>query len=396
MGIFKKLVKNKLFLLGALIPLVFQIVYLCIAIPAIKDGNTGIRNLKIAIVNEDKGLGQSVSAKLIDVLPFETELSSDLTGALKAMDDGDFNMVVHVAGDFSANLQKGAAGVQYYINQSAPSMTKQLMERTAISINQTLNENTFLSVKESIKNGAVTAIGQAGLPAKASTQLSDNLNKAFDSLKSTLISSDIQKTNNADGFIQTVFPFFIFLVYFVGAIMITGLHSVAFKSLKGEYSKSKLLLSKLGVNIAVSLIIPCVVVSLADAFGIPFQLGTGAVWLLLSVGFLTLTYLVQMFSEWFGIAGMGVAALIFFPLQLVTSGLMYSREILPSFYSTIAGYLPATYWGDGLIKIFYGGASISKDVWVLILMTVIFISVSFLTLVKRNKNKGVAIEKSEA
>jgi uncharacterized phage infection (PIP) family protein YhgE len=385
MDIFKKLGKNRLFILGLLIPLIFQIVYLCIAIPAIKDGNAGLQNLKIAIVNEDQDLGKQVTWQLSKTLPFKTEVSSDLSGSLDSMENGGSNMVIYIAPDFSARCQQGSGQISYYINQSTPSMTKQVMERTALSINQSLNEISFNEIKNTIKQSSVTALSQAGLPATAATAISTNLNQAFDHLKYISISSDIQKVNNADGFTKTVFPFFIFLMYFVGCVIMTGLQTGVFKSLRKKYSQSKILLSKLVINILASLVIPCIVIGLAACFDIPFALGIAATWLLLSVGFFTLLSLVQVFSDWFGIPGMGLAALILFPLQFVTSGLMYSREILPAFYSTISNYLPVTYFGDGMIKMFYGGPSISKDIWILLLIAAISIVFSALTIFKKEK-----------
>jgi uncharacterized phage infection (PIP) family protein YhgE len=396
MGIFKKLGKNRLFILGLLIPLIFQIVYLCIAIPAVKDGNTGVQNLKIAIVNEDKILGSQVAGQLSKILPFKTEVSSGLSGSLDSMNNGDYNMVVYIAPDFTAKSQQGSGQISYYINQSAPSMTKQVMERTALSINQSLNEISFNEIKNTIKESSVSALGQAGLPAPAVSAISVNLNQAFDRLKYISISSDIQKVNNADGFIQTVFPFFIFLMYFVGCLIMTGLQSEVFKSLRKEYSQSKILLSKLVINIAASLVVPCIVIGLAAFFFIPFALGLPATWLLLSVGFFTFLCLLQVFSDWFGIPGMGLAALILFPLQLLTSGLMYSQEILPAFYSAISDYLPATYFGDSMIKMFYGGPSISKDVWILLLIAVICIIISLFTIFKKEHPVRVVINKDQA
>jgi uncharacterized phage infection (PIP) family protein YhgE len=385
MEIFKKLRKNKLFILGLLIPLIFQIVYLCVAIPAIKDGNSGIQNLKIAIVNEDPVLGSQVAAQLSKTLPFKTSLSSDLSGALDSLNNSEYNMVVYLAPDFTAKTQQGSGQISYYINQSAPSMTKQVMERTALSINETLNENSFNTIKNTLKQTSINALGQAGLPPAALTAISNNLNQAFDHLKYITINSDIQRVNNAEGFIQTVFPFFIFLIYFVGCLIMTGLHTVAFRSLRGQYSKGKLLASKLITNIVISLLIPWVVIGLAACFNIGFSLGLAASWLLLSVGFFTLLSLIQIFSDWFGIPGMGLAALIFFPLQLVTSGLMYSPEILPSFYSTVSSFLPASYFGDGMIKMFYGGTSISRDVWTLLLIAAVSIIISALSIFKRER-----------
>jgi uncharacterized phage infection (PIP) family protein YhgE len=387
MEIVKKLFKNKLFMIGLLIPLIFQIVYLCIAIPAIKYGDTGIQELNIAIVNEDTVLGKDVSQKLVQVLPFNTFESSDLPGSLNFMNEGEFNMVVYIASDFTAKCQQGGAQVSYYINQAAPSMTKQAMERTAISINQTLNENSFNSIKDTLKKYSLEGLAKAGLPEVAQAQISANLSTTFDTLKYTTIKADLQKVNNADGFAQGVLPFFIFLTYFVGSIIVTILHLQAYKALVKEFSRVKILFTQLSINLIYSLLVPSIVVGLCACFDIPFSLGVGITWLLLSVGFFTLLSTVQMFANWFGIPGMGVAVLLLFPLQLITSGLIYSKEILPSFYSAVSNYLPATYLGDGMLKVFYGGPSISEDFWILLLMSAIVICLSALTVFKKDKEE---------
>jgi hypothetical protein len=385
MEMWRKLSNNRIFMVGLLVPLVFQIIYLCIAIPAIKDGNARITDLKIAIVNEDASVGKEVAAKLVQVLPFKTEQTTDLAKSLEAMNAGDLNMVIHIAPDFTAKLQQGGAQVAYYINQSAPGMTKQTMERTALSINQTINENAFNNAREAIRQNASKGLSQTGLPANALVQINDSLNQAFDSLKYTIIRSEINKTNNADGFAQSVTPFFIFLTYFIGCVVMTFLHSLAYKSLNGDFPRRRMLLFQLGVSIAISLIIPGIAIGLMAGFGIPFSLGVGAVWLLLSISFLTLLYLVQMFGNWFGVAGIGIGVVLLFPLQLVTSGLIYSKEILPAFYTGISACLPANYLGDGMLKAFYGGPSIAKDAGILALMVVIFIIISALTVLKGKK-----------
>jgi uncharacterized phage infection (PIP) family protein YhgE len=266
------------------------------------------------------------------------------------------------------------------------------MEKTALSINQILNENVFNNLKNTLKQNAATAIGQAGLTENLSTAVSVTLAKAFESLKYNIISSDIQKVNNAEGFIQTVFPFFIFLLYFVSCIIITILHTLVFNNFNGRYAKSKIFLLRLGTNIGVAILTPCVVIGLAAAFNIPFNLGTLTAWMMLSVGFFSLVSMIQMFSNWFGIPGMGVAAVILFPLQLVSSGLIYSREILPSFYAAVSDYLPSTYFGTGMLKIFYGGPSISEEINILLLMAAICAIISALAILKKTRKVEKAIK----
>jgi len=378
MGIIRKVLRSRLFLVGLLVPLIFHTIFLSIVIPALKDGNTNIANLKVAVVNNDQTLGVSVAGKLIEKLPYKTETSTNLADSLEAMNDNEYNMVIHIPDNFTALCQQGEGDISYYINQTAPSMTKQAMEVTATRINQLLNEAAFASTKDVITQQIDAGLGSAGLPEQAVTALKNNISQALESLNYNSIAGDIRKVNNSDGFPQTVFPFLLFLIYFIGSILMTALHTQVFNALKNDYAKPKLFLVRLSVNIIASFIVPGIAVGLIEAFNIPFSIGTAGAWWVLTVGFFTLTLMVQMFCDWFGTIGMGVAVLFLFPLQLVTSGLIFSREILPAFYESVRNVLPSTYFGQGMLKMFYGGASISGDIGILLLMSGIFIIIMLL------------------
>jgi uncharacterized phage infection (PIP) family protein YhgE len=390
MEIFKKLLKNKLFLPGLLVPIIFQIIFLSIVIPAIKDGNNRITDMNIAVVNEDAVLGVEVSSKLLSVLPFKTDSLSGLDNALDEMENGDYNMVIYIPADFTLKIQQGGAQISYYINQAAPSMTKQVMETTALNINQTLNETSFTAIIETLKQSSAIVLGQIDLPEATIAQISAYLEQAFGSLKYTSITGDIQKVNNGDGLAPTVFPFLIFLIYFISCILLTVLHVFVYRSLKKEFSKIKVLLSQLAADIVISLVIPGVFIGLLACFDIPFSLSLGMAWLLLSVGFFTLLYTIQAFTNWFGLPGVAVVVLLL-PLQLVSSGLIYSKEILPSFYAAAGDYLPATYFGNGMLKMFYGGASVSQEILVLLLIAAIMIVLSTLSIFNKKELPEITI-----
>jgi uncharacterized phage infection (PIP) family protein YhgE len=394
MEILSKLKSSRFFLIGLIIPLVFQIVYLSIAIPALNNGNNRMKDLRIAIVNEDAALGKQVSVKLLQVLPFKTQELPGLSASLDAMNEGDYNMVIHIAPDFTAGCRQGGAQVSYYINQSAPMLTKEIMEKTALNINQTLNENVFPVIKEALKQNSAQALGQTGLPENVLAQIGSNLNKALDSLKYNIIASDIQKVNNAEGFTRIILPIYIFLTYFVGCAIMTLLHTRVYKSLAAGFTRRKILLVQLVTNLVISAIIPCIVIGLAACFGIPLNTGIAPAWLMLSTGFFTLLCLVQMFANWFGIPGMGLAVLVLFPLQIVTCGMIYPREILPSFYRIIGDYLPSTYFGNGILRLLFGGPSIGGEIGILLLMAVIFLIVSGLTILKRGRSSAESGVKS--
>jgi uncharacterized phage infection (PIP) family protein YhgE len=393
MSIMKALFKNKLFLMGLLIPMLWQAVYFSIAIPAVNKADTGVFNLKIEVVNEDKAMGGQITGQLTGALPFKTEVSYDLAAALEDMNNGASNMVIYIPADFTLQLQQGNDAVlSYYINQTAPSMTKQLMETTAKSINQIVNESVFNNIKSIIQESAGVALGQAGLPVAAAEKITPLLDQAFDSLKSTSVIADIQKVNNSEGTVQTAFPLYIFLTFFIGSVIYAVTHSLAYKNISRQAEKHKLYVISLIINIAYAIIVPIIVISFAAGFGISFNQGVFVTWCLLSTGFFTFVSLFQMLFKWLGTAGTGAFILILFPLQLISSGFMYPTEILPSFYRAAADYLPATYFGGGILKAIYGGASTGGDFGILWLMAVIFIGITALALFKKTGKETNAIK----
>jgi uncharacterized phage infection (PIP) family protein YhgE len=394
MGILKTLFKNKLFLVGLLIPLVWQVVYFSFAIPAVNKADIGINNLKIAIINEDTVMGGQIAAQLEKTLPFKMETPTGLQKAIDDMNNGDYKMVVHIPADFSQGIQQGNAKISYYINQAVPNTTKQIMETSAKTINQILSDNIFGTLKETIKQKSLENLSKTGLPAAAEESIAKAFSQAFNALKSTAITGDIQKINDAGGLTKTVLPLFIFLTFFIGGVAYAITHSLAYKSIASQKTKSKLYLTNLIINIVYSLIIPFIVVSFASGFNITFSQGMFVTWFLLSTGFFTFVSLFQMLFKLLGTIGAGAFVLILFPLQLISSGFMFPTENLPSFYRVISDYLPATYFGNGVLKVTYGGASVSGDIWMLLLMSVIFIVISAFALLNKMKNPMKAVNVS--
>lgn len=388
MNLLKSLFQSKIFLAGLLIPIIWQIVYFSIAIPAMNQGDARISNLKIAIVNEDQVIGRQIAGQLEQALPFKIEKTDDISRARAAMDNGDYSMVIHITDNFTADLQQGRGRILYYVNQAAPSMTKQLMETAANNITRTLNENAFNTLRETVKLQSAASLSQSGIPAETQAVVTKALNQALSVLTSTPVSGDIQKTNYAEGLIKTAFPLYIFLTFFIGSVAMTFTHGWAYKKLAAGFSRNRVFLAGLAVNLVYSLVLPGIVVFFAAVFGISFSHHIANVWLLLAAGYFTFLSLFQMFFHWLGLPGAGIMVLLLFPLQLVASGLLYPREILPAFYAMASGCLPATYFGNGIIKVFFGALLISAEIGILLLMSGIFITVSALALFKKVKPSG--------
>ena len=390
MSIIKALFKNKLFLAGLLIPVIWQLLYFSIVIPAMNDAETRTGNMTVSIVNQDPLMGKQIAAQLNQALPFTTKQPANLDAALEAMNDGEASMVIAIPSDFTDRFQQGEAGISYYINQAAPNTTKQLMETAAINIDRLLNENAFYTMRDAILENAADFIGQSGLPPQAIAPIGSAMEQALGSLKGFPVAADIRKVNDAEGFIKTSFPLFIFLTFFVGSVFMTIARTVAAERLADCFSRSRIFGVSLGIDIVYSLVVSWIVIAFAAGFGIDFSQELVTVWLLLAAGFFTFLSLFQMFGNWLGRIGTGLAALVLFPIQLISSGMMFPRELLPSFYNAVGDYLPATYFSTGITRIFYGDLSISDELGVMLIMASIFVLVTALALLKKSKNKAEA------
>lgn len=390
MSIIKALFKSKLFLVGLLIPIIWQLLYFSIVIPAVNDAETRTGNITVSIVNQDPLMGKQIAAQLNQLLPFTAKQQANLDAAIEAMNNGEASMVIAIPSDFTDRFHQDEACISYYINQAAPTTTKQLMETAAITIDRVLNENAFATLRDAISENTAAFIGQSGLPPQAISQIGNAMEQSLGSLKQFPVAADIHKVNDADGLIKTSFPLFIFLTFFVGGVFMTIARTMAVERLTDRFNRSCIFGASLGIDIVYSLAIPWIVIIFATGFGIDFSKEMVAVWLLLAVGFFTFLSLFQMFSNWLGRIGTGLAALILFPLQLVSSGMMFPREILPSFYNTAGDYLPATYFSTGITRIFYGDLSISDELGVMLIMAAIFVAVTALALLKKSKKKAEA------
>lgn len=84
-------------------------------------------------------------------------------------------------------------------------------------------------------------------------------------------------------------------------------------------------------------------------------------------------------------------------LQLVTSGVLVSKELLANGYHTLASFLPATYGADGYYSIVFGGNSgmLKENIWFLLLIAVVtcILTVGAVA-VRRNYSKARAHQHS--
>jgi uncharacterized phage infection (PIP) family protein YhgE len=297
------------------------------------------------------------------------------------MNEGTYPMVIHIPADFSNELKQGKALITYHINQSTPAMTKQMMEGAANTINIQINQVAFEMKKEMIQQGMAGGLSQAPIPEQVLQMISDKVNQAFGSLTFESIQGDIQKVNNNEsGFPVMFLPMLIFLTTFVGSLVLSAIHFQVFNPKNNGHPKWMVFIAQQLVNVAAAgLLIPIVPFIAASLFDIPFQTDSLSAWLMLGVAFYSFTLLVQMFLHLFGLPGLGLV-IILMPIQMITTGLIFPTELLPTSYLNASEYLPGTALSEGVYTMLFGGKTIASPVNSLLVMSLVFGLVSIIRL----------------
>ncbi|MED3727061.1 hypothetical protein U8V97_10550 [Priestia filamentosa] len=88
--------------------------------------------------------------------------------------------------------------------------------------------------------------------------------------------------------------------------------------------------------------------------------------------------------------------IILLSLQLVSAGVIVSREMLSLFYEKISAVLPATYVAEDLFTIAFGGSNIFSEVLALVIILFSVLILAVLRLSFSRIKKADTVEKSKA
>lgn len=375
----KSIVANKVFWAVLLLPFLVQAIFLFLLVPALNGGSESIKNLQIAIVNDDKGLGTTVSQTMAQKLPFKAVTYGSLDEALAQMNDGIVSAVFYIPSDFSAGLSSGGAEISYHINQAAPTLTKQMMESLVKEINTQINQMAFAQKKAAVESGLTTALSSAPLPPEALSAIGDKISTALSSMTYETVQGTIVKVNASDGFIQMFLSMFIFIAFFLSAVSAAVASGFVFDKLRPSFSKWAVLGGKIAAILLAGCLVPLAFILTAACYDIPVAFDTGRLWFFLFMSFSALSLFILMFIYLFSVKGLPPVVLVLLPLQLVTCAIIFPKEILPGFYSWLRPLLPSTFIGSGLIKSLFGGASVSTEIGSLLLISLVCLAIIVLT-----------------
>ncbi|WP_163859605.1 YhgE/Pip domain-containing protein [Paenibacillus elgii] len=339
-------------IIGIVTAMMFQIIFSLVWMSGYQGVNENVKQLKIAVVNEDQGVGKRVEEQLVSSLPFRMISEPSLSRAQEKLNNREVQMVLHLPADFSKQLQaQGQKGrIDYYINESNPALIKSIMQGVANGVTATVG-------KEAAAMGMQAVLVQANMPAAQAQSMAQGI--------SDKVQSNIESINPVQGMHNQMVPMMMVLASYVGA-MIMGMNIQQATAMLGpSFSRWSKFGARVIINVVSAVFIALIGSSLVVAMGGQTAAGFVSLWLFQTLFLMTFMFFSQMFLIVFGMAGM-LFNIAMLSIQLVSSGAMVPRELLGGFYHTFSEYLPATYAVDGGMNVLFGGPSVSADAGALV------------------------------
>ncbi|WP_042170747.1 YhgE/Pip domain-containing protein [Paenibacillus gorillae] len=358
----KAFFKRPTTIVGIVTALMFQVIFSVIWMTGYNGVTDRTDQLKIAIVNEDKQLGQQVAGTLVKQLPFNMSQLSNLAEAQKQLNERELQMIIYLPADFTqkASSPDSKAAVQYFINESNPALIKSIMSSVANQVTAEVNQ-------QAVAAGIQGALAQANLPAEQAAAASQSLSQR--------VTADIQASNKVNGMNNQMVPMMLVLASYVGS-MIMGMNlEQSGMAISGQVGRWNRFAARSVINVVAAIFVSLVGASLLAAFGGQMENGFFHVWLFQFVVLLTFMFVSQTFLYLFGMAGM-LFNIILLSAQLVTSGAVVPRELLSGFFTGLGDVLPATYAVEGGMNLLFGGPGIGSDAGVLLIIAAIAFLVS--------------------
>lgn len=366
MAALKAFLKKPTTWIGIVTALMFQLIFSVVWMTGYNGVSDRLNRLHVGIVNEDAGIGSQVAQQLQSSLPVHTELFANMEAAREKLNDRELQMVIRIPSSFSADASDASktASIQYMLNESNPATIKSMMTAVADQVTSSVN-------KLAVGQGIAQTLTQARMPA-------DQASAAAGSLSERVV-SDIQSINPVEGMNNQMVPMMMVLASFVGAMIMSmnmeqSSMGVAMATGAGKWSRFA---ARAWINIGAAVVVSLIGSLMVMAFGGQTEEGFLALWGIVFIVLLTFLFVSQMFLLLFGMAGMlfNVLAL---SAQLVSSGAMVPRELLPNFYVSLGDMLPATYAVRGLMDVLFGGGGLGESFGILALIAAIAVAVGAL------------------
>lgn len=355
--------------LGIAVAIAFQVIFFSVWLTAYDGVTERTSELKIGVVNEDETYGKMITQLMEQNAPFTVSTIENLETAKKELDEREWHMIVHIPEAFSIDVQSGEAELSYLINQSNPTLSKQIMETAASSITHELNLNIYQLSQQEIAQNVPPVIAAETPNPEFAAQLAEKVIEVVQT-KSHVesVKASIIKTNDVEGFAATMIPLMVVLASYIGAMIMSQQLQFATSTLKQHFDKWAIFFSRQIINIGVAIGLSVITLMIMLLFNIQLDSGLFVAWLFQSLLFFSFLSLTQLFVILFGNPGM-IFNIALTATQLVSAGAIVPREMLSSFYKKLGDILPATYGTNGYFSLIYGGGHLNSDFMNLLLIT---------------------------
>ncbi|ANY67540.1 ABC transporter [Paenibacillus sp. BIHB 4019] len=344
-------------IVGIITALMFQIVFSVIWMTGYNGVTDRIDKLHIAVVNEDQQFGTQIAGSLVSSLPFQMSQPSSLEDAKQQLNARELQMIIYFPADFTqkAMAADGKADIGYIINESNPALIKSIMSGVAAEVTKEANV-------QAIEQGIAGTLGKAGVPTEQAAIAGQSLAER--------ITANIESTNQVKGMNNQMVPMMMVLASYVGA-MIMGMNlEQSSMMVSAGAGRWKRFAARSIITAGSAVFVSLIGSSLLAAFNGQMEQGFLKLWLFQLMFVLAFMFVSQMFLYVFGMAGM-LFNIIALSAQLVSSGAIVPRELLPDFYVKLGEALPATYAVEGLMNVLFGGTGIGSEVAALAIIAIV-------------------------
>lgn len=385
----KSLYANKKLLLGTLIPIAFSLVLLYLYLPAFNGIKKKLDEINVVIVNEDTDIGVEVSKQIEKNAPFTLIEETSMDKAMKQLENKEAHMIIEIPADFTTQIIKGNPEITFIIDEARQSIIKSAMEDAAEQITQLLNEKshemtkgkTLAGIEEFYSNLESTIPNNEPL-----LQSKEVVIQALEGLKYKSINENIIKINENNHSLNTVLPLLIFLTIFISALIRSLLYEREVKFMQLKLSSWHIFLHKQLLNLVASMLYPLAIILILNSFGVKIMANYVTLWLFLTIAFYMFSVFIQVFLDLFKFIGVGLLVLLLL-FQILVSGIILPTELVTKYYTWASPILPATYFADGILGIFYSNTSIGNALIGLTIFGVIAIILSLIYVTIQNRRE---------
>ncbi|CAH0119306.1 hypothetical protein PAE9249_01805 [Paenibacillus sp. CECT 9249] len=360
----------------------FQIIFSVVWTTGYDGITDNIRQLRVAIVNEDQGFGMVLTERMREALPAQAVSYSSLDDARRDLNERRVHMVVHILSSFSAQLQTPdqLAEIRYYTNDSNSSLIRSMMHGMADGLTKNAN-------REAVSMAIAQWAGTAGnMPADQAQIIGRQLSER--------VASKLQADHPVRGMNNQMAPLMLVLASFVGA-MIMGMNMEQSSRSLPHIGRWQRFAVRGMINTIVAVLASLVGCTLFWAFGGQMEHGFVSVWAFQSLVMVTFLFVAQMFLLLFGMGGM-LFNILALSVQLVASGGLVPTELLSGFYRSISGFLPATYAVEGQMNLLFGGPGVQSAAGYLGLILLVSAVIGLLGVAIRGRRTTIQAEPSAA